>query len=58
MRNEFIVLHINGEPAIVRKSAVTFVSKEREHGRTFVMADGNTYYVDEQYSEVVRRLFK
>ena len=58
MRNEFIVLHIDGVPAIARKSAVSYVTKERERGRTFVMVDGNTYYVDEPYDEVVRRLFK
>lgn len=58
MRSEFIVLHINEEPAIVRKSAISYVSREKESGKAIVRVDCNIYYVDEQYGDVVRRLFK
>ena len=58
MRNEFIVLHTKGVPAIVRKLAIDYVSKDKENETAVVCINGCVHFVDEKYNEVVRRLFK
>ena len=59
MRNDFMVLHVDETPLLIRKDAIVGIKKSAD-GTAGIMTMPLSYfiYVDETYEEVVRKLFK
>ena len=59
MRNDFIILHTEGKPLLIRKDGIIAVRKSNEGKASITtIALGYREFVDETYEEVVRKLFK
>ena len=54
---DFIVLHADGQPVMVKKEAITVISKMLD-GTTRVEIDNQIWITDDKYEDVVKRLFE
>lgn len=55
--NDFIVLHSDGMPVMVKKEAIAVLSKLSD-GSARVDAGNQIWITDDKYNDVVRRLFE
>lgn len=54
---DFIVLHADGQPVMVKKEAITVISKMSD-GTTRVEIDNQIWITDDKYEDVIKRLFE
>jgi hypothetical protein len=54
---DFIVLHADGQPVMVKKQAITVISKMSD-GTTRVEIDNQIWITDDKYEDVIKRLFE
>ena len=54
---DFIVLHADGQPVMIKKSAITTVSKMSD-GTARVEVVTQIWITDDKYKDVVKRLFE
>lgn len=53
---DFIVLHADGQPVMIKKEAITVVSKMSD-GTTRVEIDNQIWITDDKYEDVIKRMF-
>ena len=54
---DFIVLHADGQPVMVKKEAITALSKMSD-GTTRVEIGEHIWITDDKYDDVIKRLFE
>lgn len=54
---DFIVLHADGQPVMVKKEAITVLSKMSD-GTTRVEIGEHIWITDDKYEDVIKRLFE
>ena len=54
---DFIVLHADGQPVMVKKEAITVISKMTD-GTTRVETCNQIWITDDKYEDVIKRLFE
>lgn len=58
-RNDYIVVHLEGRPAIITKSSIIGVRMSEVEGKAIIDATNSmSYFVDECYSNIVKGLFE
>ncbi len=54
---DFIVVHANGQPVMIKKEAITTVAKTSNGATQIAVTGGNMWTVVDTYEDVIKRLF-
>lgn len=54
---DFIVLHADGKPVMIKKEAITTISKLTD-GTTRIEVNSQIWFTDDKYEDVIKRLFE